>query len=338
MSGTTEVIIEARDLRVVFEARGRRLAALSGVSFDVFRGETLAVVGESGSGKSTLARALLGLRPRQGGTIRLLGQDVPADPARMPRALRRKIQPVFQDPSGALDPRFLARETLFEPMSLRDPRPSRTACEVDARRLLADFALDLGLLDRFPHEMSVGQKQRLCIARALAAEPEILVLDEPLSALDVSLQAQILALLARVKRDRHLTFVLITHDLTLLREVADRVLVLYRGHLVEVAQARAAAADPRHPYTRALIEATPEPDPIRARARLAALPPEPPSTELPARGCVYAPRCPLVEPACQETAPPLKPAGPGRLVACPPAVRATTAPASTRPGADHDRS
>ncbi len=324
MTRAASPVIQVEHVDVTFRGNdGHDTRALVDVTVDVARGDVLAVVGESGSGKSTLARALLGLLARQRGIVRVFGTDVPADPARMPRDLRRRIQPVFQDPSGALDPRFLARDTLFEPMSLRTPRPKRAACEAEARELMQQVELDPALLDRFPHEMSGGQKQRLCIARAVAVRPEILVLDEPLSALDVSLQVQILELLERLKRERDLTYVMITHDLSLLRRMATGVLVLYRGYAVEAGVAADVIRRPLHPYTRALVASTPESDPARARAMLDALPAEVPSTELPATGCIYRLRCPLVEPSCATTRPPMQAIQGGRQVACPVAVRTT---------------
>ncbi len=290
--------------------RARRFNAVDGVSLSVARGETVGIVGESGCGKSTLARLLLGLDAPDAGRVLIGNADMAAQDAAGWRALRTRLQLVFQDAGGALDPRLPLRVQVREGLDIHgmSDAAARTEAVLDAVRLGAH------LWDRYPHELSGGQLQRVVIARALAVEPELLVLDEPVSALDVSIQAQIVNLLAGLQRRLGLAYVFVSHDLGVVRHVADRVYVMYLGRVVEHGPARALFAAPRHPYTAALLAAVPEPDPGRRRRR-ARLTGEPPSPQDPPPGCRFHPRCPHATPLCAAAAPALR-ALDGVEVAC----------------------
>ena len=288
--------------------------AVSDVSFSVAGGETLAIVGESGCGKSTTGRALLRLLEPTSGSVKLDGEEVTGlSPGRL-QALRRNMQMVFQDPFGSLNPRMTVRETLMEPLLLHNVATGKRAHEATAR-LLETVGLAAHHADRYPHEFSGGQRQRICIARAIATRPRLIVCDEPVSALDVSVQAQVVNLLQDLQREFGMAYVFISHDLSVVRHIADRVAVMYLGRVVEEAPAAQLFADPRHPYTRALIEAAPRPVP---GLRIAAEPPkgEAPSALNPGPGCAFAPRCPLATDLCRTTRPALEPAGAAGRGAC----------------------
>ena len=277
------------------------VSAVDGVSLEVAAGRTLAVVGESGCGKSTLARLLLRLIEPDAGRIELDGQDLRAlDEAALLRA-RRHIQMVFQDPYGSLNPRMSAGDTLAEPLRLHAVVPAaQRAARV--RRLLDQVGLPAEAARRYPHEFSGGQRQRLAIARALAAGPKVLVCDEPVSALDVSIQAQILNLLADLQRELGLAYVFISHDLGVVRQVASEVAVMYLGRFVETGPAPQVFAAPRHPYTRALLGAVPVADPARRGTRTV-LTGDVPSPLAPPPGCRFHTRCPHADERCRTEAP-----------------------------------
>ncbi len=311
-----------RDLRKEFHIGGgllgarRTIRAVDGVTLSVDRGETVALVGESGSGKTTLGRCVLRLVEPTAGAIALDGIDLLGLDARALRGVRRRMQIVFQDPAGSLNPRMRVGAAVREPLEVH-----RIARGADAQRRVADLfnevGLDPDLTDRYPHELSGGQKQRVGIARALAVEPEFLVLDEPVSALDVSVQAQVLNLLQSLK-DRHgLTYLFISHDLAVVRHVADRVAVMYLGRVVETAAAESLFDRPRHPYTRALLSAVPQPTPGRSGTRIV-LGGEPPSPRHPPPGCPFHPRCPhpSLNDQCRAQRPPLVETDAGHRVAC----------------------
>ena len=264
--------------------------AVHGVSFAVTAGETLALVGESGAGKSTIARCVVRLEEPDAGRIVFDGQAIGALRGGALRAFRRRVQIVFQDPHGSLNPRMRVGTAVREPLEVHG---LARGADADARvaALFGEVGLDPDYRSRYPHELSGGQRQRVGIARALAVGPDLLVLDEPVSALDVSVQAQVLALLRDLQARRGLTYLFIAHDLAVVRQMADRVAVLYRGRIVEEAPAAAIFADPRHPYTRVLLSAVPTPDP-RARPPRVPLRTEPEGAVTSPGGCPFASRCP----------------------------------------------
>jgi dipeptide transport system ATP-binding protein len=289
------------------------LHAVAEASFSVAEGTTLAIVGESGCGKSTLARLLTMIEPATGGTLEIDGRDVSAGRRGDLRALRATVQIVFQNPYGSLNPRQKVGAILEEPLKINT---SLSAAERQdrARKMLAEVGLRPEHYGRYPHMFSGGQRQRIAIARALMLEPKILVLDEPVSALDVSIQAQILNLLADLQERRGLTYVFISHALSVVRHVADEVLVMYLGRGVEIAPAEVLFQTPRHPYTQALLAATPVADPERRghRLRLAG---EMPSPFNPPPGCAFHPRCPFANDRCRTELPKMLPHG-STTVAC----------------------
>ncbi len=318
MSG---VVLEVRDLAVEYRiARPggghALLRAVEGVSFSVRRGATLGIVGESGSGKSSIARALLRLVPAAGGQARFGGSDLLALGGTALRAARRELQMIFQDPLASLDPRMTVEEIVAEPLRVFARELGRESRRARVLAMLERVGLGREHLARFPHEFSGGQAQRIGIARALVLEPALVVCDEPLSALDVSIKSQISNLLKDLQRELGLALLFISHDLAAVRFSCDDVLVLYLGRVMELAPRDTLFAAPHHPYTRALLEAVPLPDPIAARARRAApLPGELPSALAPPSGCVFRTRCPLAEARCTRETPALRARGAGS-VAC----------------------
>jgi dipeptide transport system ATP-binding protein len=312
-------VIEARALSreyVVSRGAFRSPAvvhALDGVSFSLDAGRTLAVVGESGSGKSTLARLLTLIEPPSAGALLIEGEDVAgADHARQ-RRLRQDVQMVFQNPYGSLNPRQRIGKTLEEPL-LVNTRQSGAEREAAAREIMAKVGLRPEFFHRYPHMFSGGQRQRIAIARALMLRPKILVLDEPVSALDVSIRAQVLNLLAELQEEFNLAYVFVSHDLSVVHHIADEVMVIYLGYAVELGGRDAIFSAPQHPYTRALLSATPVADPTAKRERIL-LKGEPPSPIAPPPGCPFNPRCPLAFDRCRKEKPPLE-VKQGRAVAC----------------------
>ena len=293
------------------------LTALEDISFSVRRGETLGIVGESGCGKSTLGRCILQLLSPDEGRVLWLGQDITKLPGEKMRQKRRDLQIIFQDPLASLNPRLTVGEIIADP--LRTLMPELRAAERRARviKMMEAVGLLPEMINRYPHEFSGGQAQRIGIARALITEPKLIVCDEPVSALDVSIQAQILNLLADLKDQFGLTLIFISHNLSVVRHVSDRILVLYLGRMVELADGDELYANPRHPYTRALLTAVPIPDPKRARQRnIDALVGEIPSPLNPPSGCTFRTRCRYAVEHCAQARPPLENAGGDRLVAC----------------------
>lgn len=305
-------LLEARNLGVSYAVRhaGRllRLRALSDVSFNLATAETLGIVGESGSGKSTLARALLRLVGADAGSVRLQPDlDLLGLRGAALRAVRSRLQMIFQDGVAALDPRQRIGAALEEPLIVLRPQLSRAQRRSLVALGLERVGLELNHLDRFPHEFSGGQAQRIGIARALMVEPEIVVCDEPLSSLDVSIKAQIAALLQRLKHDLRLSMIFIAHDLPAVQQLCDRVLVLYLGRVMEIAPREALFYRPRHPYTRALLQSVPMPDPRVARKRRTApLAGEIPSSLAPPSGCVFRTRCAYAIDRCTREVPLLR--------------------------------
>ena len=311
----TTPLIEARDIRVTFDLKREgdmpwtkplQLHAVAGVNFTVNPGETLGIVGESGSGKSTLARALIQMVPAKGKVIWQGKTDLLALSAREMLAYRRDIQMVFQDPLASLNPRMTVGQIVAEP--LKTHFPGITAAEVKARvQLMMDrVGLLPNQINRYPHEFSGGQCQRIGIARALIVEPKLLICDEPVSALDVSIQAQVINLLAGLQRDLGIAMIFIAHDLSVVKHVSDRVMVMYLGRVMEDAEKRALFAMPQHPYTQALLSAVPIPDPVAERAKvMIPLDGDLPSPLFPPSGCVFRTRCFRAQARCKSEVPQL---------------------------------
>ncbi|MEO4001953.1 oligopeptide/dipeptide ABC transporter ATP-binding protein [Mesorhizobium sp. CAU 1732] len=315
----TKPLIEATDLIRIYELRhglfGRStpIRAVDGISISVMPGETLGIVGESGSGKSTLGRMLLGIDPIQGGGVTFDGAPMPRLGTPEWRALRARMQLVYQDPLAALDKRLPISEQIGEPLEIhkllsKDERAARVAELMTAVGLRPDQA------GRFPHELSGGQRQRAVIARALASRPDLLVCDEPVAALDVSIQAQVVNVLRDLQESHGIAMVFISHDLKVVRNIADRVAVMYLGHIVEEATSDVIFANPRHPYTRALVSSVPVPgQKLEGRLVLQGEPPNP--ADRPS-GCAFHPRCPIASDVCRVSRPQLSEIAPGRNAAC----------------------
>jgi peptide/nickel transport system ATP-binding protein len=302
--------------------------AVNGVGLQLRRGETLGIVGESGCGKSTLGQAIMGLAPVAEGHIRFEGRDLAALSRGEAREVRRRMQIVFQDPQSSLNPRMPVWRLIAEPLQIRGGL-STAALHARAAELAEAVGLRPDQIDRYPHEFSGGQRQRIAIARVLGLEPSLLVLDEPTSALDVSVQAQIVNLLLGLQRDLGLTYLLISHDVSLIRHVCDRVAVMYLGQVVETGPAEEVLAAPRHPYTRALLDAVPSlehPLPAVTAARAAELPS---NRRLP-KGCFFRERCPFAAVGC-DAPQELRPLIPGRAVRCHRAEAIMPAPAPSQP-------
>jgi oligopeptide/dipeptide ABC transporter ATP-binding protein len=308
-------LLQAAGLRKEFPlAGGRVLRAVAGVDLAIARGEVVGLVGESGSGKSTIGRILTRLTAPSAGTLRFAGADMLALSARDLRALRAKLQIVFQDPWASLNPRLRVRRLIEEPLLLHSPMDAAER-RAAAERLAARVRLGTAALDRHPVDLSGGQLQRVCIARALATGPELLVLDEPTSSLDLSVRAGILDLLHGLRAETGMAMLFISHDLATVRLICDRVLVLYLGRVIEEGPAEAIFAAPRHPYTQALLSAQLSPDP-RRRAQRLPLTGEIPSAADPPAGCGFAGRCPHAIAACAAAAPPLVEVAQGQRAAC----------------------
>jgi oligopeptide transport system ATP-binding protein len=312
-----EVLISISDLKVHFKVgRGQEVKAVDGVTLDIYKGETLGLVGESGCGKSTLGRAILRLTEPTGGQVLYRDRDLAHLSPREMRNERRHLQIIFQDPYASLNPRMTVGQIVGEPLSTFRLARGREA-ERRVQELMETVGLNKRFINRYPHEFSGGQRQRIGIARALAVDPDFLVADEPISALDVSIQAQIMNLLERIKREKNLTYLFISHDLRAVRHVSDRVAVMYLGKLVELTSARAIYDDPLMPYTKALISAVPVPDPeIESRRRRIVLEGDVPSPMNPPPGCRFHTRCPYAIQACKEIEPRLVEIKPGHFAAC----------------------
>ena len=301
---------------IVFKHEVASVKALDGVSLTVRRGETLGIVGESGCGKSTLARVILRLLEPTSGSIRFDGREITRLSERALHPVRRDVQMIFQDPYASLNPRKRVGFIVAEPLEVHG-----IGTEAERKRRVQDLLEVVGLspehYNRFPHEFSGGQRQRIGVARALALNPKLIVADEPVSALDVSVQAQILNLLKDLQAEFGLTYVFIAHDLSVVRHISDRVAVMYLGKLVELSDARDLYAGPRHPYTGALLSAVPIANPRRGRGRSRfVLTGDVPNPINPPSGCRFHPRCPRVRDACAETEPALEPLGVGHEAAC----------------------
>ncbi|MCF1465522.1 dipeptide ABC transporter ATP-binding protein [Agrobacterium vitis] len=293
---------------------GKLLRAVEGISLDVYPTETLGLVGESGSGKSTLGRCLTRLYDVSGGSLTFDGQDITKVDGKALKSVRRKMQMIFQDPSASLNPRRKVRDVLSEVLKVHKIREG-AAIEDRLAELMDLVGLRREYLDRYPHEFSGGQRQRIGIARALAVEPKMIVADEPVSALDVSVQAQIVNLFSDLREKLDLTYVFIAHDLAVVRQVSTRVAVMYLGSIVEIGDTDALYANPSHPYTQALLSAIPQPHKRDKRERIL-LSGEIPSPLNPPSGCKFSTRCPYAKDICRDLRPPLTPVSAERKVAC----------------------
>jgi oligopeptide transport system ATP-binding protein len=322
---TAAPILQVEDLRVTFDipvAGGwpwtppRRLQAVGGVSFELRPGEALGVVGESGSGKSTLARAVIGTVPSTG-RILFEGRDLGRMGPEERREHRRNIQMIFQDPLAALNPRLTVGDIIAEPLTTHFPKTPRAEVRKRVQELMERVGLLPNLVNRYPHEFSGGQCQRIGIARALILRPKLLICDEPVSALDVSVQAQVVNLLRELRQEMGIAMIFIAHDLSVVRHISDRIMVMYLGRLMETAPAKLLVERPRHPYTQALISSVPIPDPVLERAR-----PRPvlegdlPSPLRPPSGCVFRTRCPKAKANCATEPPPPYDIGQGQYATC----------------------
>ena len=315
-------LLEVQDLRVHFPVKQSVLAgatgsvkAVDGVSLSVDEGEAVGLVGESGCGKTTLGRAILRLVDPTGGQLRFNGEDITTMSSRELRSRRRQFQMIFQDPFSSLDPRLTVGESIGEALDIHRLAADRAARRQRIGDLLRSVGLEPSHADRFPHEFSGGQRQRIGIARALAVEPRLIVCDEPVSALDVSVQAQVINLLQDLQRERRLALLFISHDLAVVEHLCSRVAVMYLGRIVESGPARDLARVPKHPYTQALLSAVPVVDPDSKRQRTV-LGGDVPSPIHPPSGCPFHPRCPVAEPRCRTDVPSLRDLVGGRAVAC----------------------
>jgi len=312
---TASPLIEVRRLKKYFGAGTRPVRAVDDVSFAIRAGETLGLVGESGSGKSTIGRTVLRLVERTDGEVFYRGEDIGKFSGERMRRLRSKLQIIFQDPYASLNPKMRIRAILAEALSTHGLHKGAAARDQRIAELLETVGLRPEHASRFPHEFSGGQRQRIGVARALAVEPEFIVADEPLSALDVSIQAQVINLLADLRERLSLTMLFISHDLDVVEYLCDRVVVLYLGKVMEVATTAALFERPTHPYTQALLAASPKPDPLQPTGHVA-LKGDIPSPIAPPSGCVFRTRCPHAIEACAQTVPPLVEIAPGHHRAC----------------------
>ena len=316
-------LLEIRNLKKTFAIttgmfqRDLTLTALADINFNVRQGETLGIVGESGCGKSTLGRCILQLISPDEGQVLWLGQDLTRLPAEEMRKRRADLQIIFQDPLASLNPRMTVGEIIEDPLRALRPEMNKAERRAKVMKTMEAVGLLPEMINRYPHEFSGGQAQRIGIARALITDPKLIVCDEPVSALDVSIQAQILNLLAELKDEFGLTLIFISHNLSVVRLVSDRILVLYLGRIVELATGDEIYEDPKHPYTKALLTAVPIPDPKLARQRdIDALRGEIPSPINPPSGCTFRTRCRHAQARCAEVRPPIETIENGRLVAC----------------------
>jgi oligopeptide transport system ATP-binding protein len=324
-SASDDVILEVRDLVKHFQIGGGGLLggkpalvkAVDGVSFSIRRGETLGLVGESGCGKTTTGRCILQLERPTSGQVIFEGRDLTTLSEVELRPVRRRMQVIFQDPYSSLNPRMTVGQMIAEPLGVHGIVPDRAARAARVKELLGHAGLLAKMADRYPHELSGGQRQRVGIARALAMEPSLIICDEPVSALDVSIQAQIINLLEELQAEFGLTYLFVAHDLSVVRHISDRVAVMYLGKIAEITDRKSLYEDPQHPYTKALLSAVPIPDPaVEATREHVVLGGEVPSPLNPPSGCVFHPRCPIAIAECRSTVPELREVKPEHRAAC----------------------
>jgi oligopeptide transport system ATP-binding protein len=324
-NGNSETLLEIKDLKmyfpvtsgIVFQRTVAHIKAVDGVSFSIKKGETLGLVGESGCGKTTAGRCILQLYKPTGGDVLFEGERLNDLSAKEMIPFRRKMQVIFQDPYGSLNPRMTCRDIIGEPLIVHKLTSSKAEYADRVAELLMVVGLNPFMGDRYPHEFSGGQRQRIGIARALAVDPSFIVCDEPVSALDVSIQAQVINLLEELQDQFNLTYLFIAHDLSVVRHISDRVAVMYLGHIVEIADKQELHENPLHPYTRALLSAVPIPDPVaEAKRERIVLTGDVPSPMNPPDGCVFHTRCPVAIDDCQQVIPELREVSPNHWVAC----------------------
>ena len=324
-SNQNEVLLEVKNLKMHFPVTSgmffsrtvAHIKAVDDVSFFVRKGETLGLVGESGCGKTTTGRCILQLYKPTAGEVIFEGRELTTLPSNDMRRMRREMQVIFQDPYSSLNPRMTAGNIIGEPLIIHKLVDNKAAYRERVAELLQNVGLNPYMADRFPHEFSGGQRQRIGVARALSVEPKFIVADEPVSALDVSIQAQIINLLEDLQERFNLTYLFIAHDLSVVRHISDRVGVMYLGHMVEMADRNEIYVDPVHPYTKALLSAVPIPDPvIDAQRERVVLTGEVPSPLNPPSGCVFHPRCPIATAECSQVVPELREVQPNHWAAC----------------------
>jgi oligopeptide transport system ATP-binding protein len=321
-----EILLSVSNLKVTFDVypsgampwtKPRKLKAVDGVDFDLFSGETLGIVGESGCGKSTLARAVARMVPASAGEVLWLGKDLLGMGARDLKAVRSDVQFIFQDPLASLNPRMTVGQIISEPLRTHHPDLSRDDVKARVKDMMEKVGLLPNMINRYPHEFSGGQCQRIGIARALIINPKLIICDEPVSALDVSIQAQVINLLMKLQKELGIALIFIAHDLSVVKHISTRVMVLYLGNVVEVAESKMLYATQRHPYTQALISAVPIPDPkIEKAKKIILLEGDLPSPLSPPSGCVFRTRCPKAQAICAEQRPELEVLDDGHEVAC----------------------
>ena len=319
---TRQPIMKIRNLTKEFKIKSKKLGAkpqilhaLTDVSLDVYEGETLGIIGESGCGKSTLGRTVIQLHKATSGSVEYLGKDLFSLTGAERKAMKRDIQMVFQDPYSSLDPRNTCEQLIAEPLKVHGIISDSKARQDRVLELMREVGLDIQHMNRYPHEFSGGQRQRINVARALALQPKIIICDEPVSALDVSIQAQVLNLFNRLQRDHNLTYIFISHDLGVIKHVSDRIAIMYLGRVVELCKASQIYDNPLHPYTRALLSAIPPESPFEKKQRIV-LKGEIPSPIGDQVGCPLAGRCPNCTERCTRAIPKLNDTGDGHQVAC----------------------
>ena len=324
-NGAMETLLSVKNLEmhfpitkgIIFQSQVGAIKAVDGINFDLFKGETLGLVGESGCGKSTTGRAILQLYRPTAGEVIFEGIDLTKIKGEELRKTRRRMQMIFQDPYASLNPRMTVGSIIGEPLEVHGIGKSKAERQERVQELLRIVNLNPYFVNRYPHEFSGGQRQRIGIARALAVNPAFIVCDEPISALDVSIQAQIINLLEDLQQELNLTYLFIAHDLSVVRHISSRIAVMYLGKIVELADRDELYADPKHPYTQALLSAVPIPDPvIEGKRKRMILEGDVPSPANPPKGCHFCTRCPRVMDICREQEPPFKDDGKGHFVAC----------------------